>query len=500
MRNETERIRIGAAVRWCAAVAVLCLLAVPGVAGEAAATRPAPAGEGWSWEGVEIPVRKGPHPLVEQAAAVRKRLELILGARFDEERTVGIEVIERDETTAIFLEEIDREFPPEEIAFAEDSVVRFGLAPKGFRIKEAMMDLLEANIGGFYVPRRKTLFLIEGQPMQSMVTAHELTHAFQDQRLDLEAENRRRRSNDDASLAFTCFIEGEAVQSMTVHQEQFGTALETLSGGLVSLLMTKEQMAALERAPLFLRESLIYPYIGGRRFVLRAYRNGGFRGVRKLYDDLPASSEQILHPDKYFGDRDAPTILSLAPLQAALGDAWIVRGENTVGEFSLQLLLRTHGAGRGHARGAAPGWDGDRYAPFRRRGAAEAPAEAGEAAEGATADAEGADAEAREVLIWASTWDRATEAADFADAVAAVFPRVDKVERTKDADGHHVRWSWSEGRPCHLVVREREALYLDGLEEGEAVVLIAAWRAAVDDGSLFAEDHRDPVAIEGEEW
>ena len=60
-----------------------------------------------------------------------------------------------------------------------------------------------------------------------------------------------------------------------------------------------ESAAVLARTPAILVESLLFPYTAGQAFVLPVQTAGGWDAVNALYDDLPRSTEQILHPDKY---------------------------------------------------------------------------------------------------------------------------------------------------------------------------------------------------------
>ena len=88
------------------------------------------------------------------------------------------------------------------------------------------------------------------------------------------------------------------------------------------------------------------------------------------FKDPPRSSEQILHPEKYWDDakRDEPRAVALADLSAVLGKGWSLAGRGNLGELNLAILA---GAGRPDihspeialpatwTNGAASGWGGD---------------------------------------------------------------------------------------------------------------------------------------------
>jgi hypothetical protein len=49
-----------------------------------------------------------------------------------------------------------------------------------------------------------------------------------------------------------------------------------------------------------MRESLIFPYLQGSEWVRQLYRKGGWTMVSNAFTRLPLSTEQVLHPEKYF--------------------------------------------------------------------------------------------------------------------------------------------------------------------------------------------------------
>ena len=94
---------------------------------------------------------------------------------------------------------------------------------------------------------------------------------------------------------------------------------------------------------------------------LRANADGGWDLVDFAYQRrLPATTEQILHPEKYLEDEGAlpvPDILDPGP-------GWEKVDGGTVGEFFTREILRQDAEEVG-ADEAAEGWGGDRYEFFR---------------------------------------------------------------------------------------------------------------------------------------
>ena len=99
---------------------------------------------------------------------------------------------------------------------------------------------------------------------------------------------------------------------------------------LKSLSATGMSSEELAKAPRALRETLLFPYQEGAAWTRALYRRGGWEQVSKAFNELPQSTEQILHPEKYFA-HEAPMKVSLrdiAPLLNA-GAGKAVRDERS---------------------------------------------------------------------------------------------------------------------------------------------------------------------------
>ena len=127
--------------------------------------------------------------------------------------------------------------------------------------------------------------------------------------------------------------------------------------------------------PAFLRESLLFPYTAGLSFVQWLQASGGWDAVDGAFREPPASTEQVLHPEKYAA-HEAPVDGHAAggPRRRSSGRAGRSGLEDTLGEFQLKVWLDQVAAGSGgpSADAAAAGWGGDRVVlldgPERRPG------------------------------------------------------------------------------------------------------------------------------------
>src|SRR5262249_58267960 len=99
------------------------------------------------------------------------------------------------------------------------------------------------------------------------------------------------------------------------------------------------------------------PYVKGAVFCARLANDGGWKAIDDAYHELPQSTEQILHPEKFRSNPDRPMTIDLGELKP--GADWKELGRNVLGEMQMAVMLRKHGGAS-----AAAGWGGDRYAVF----------------------------------------------------------------------------------------------------------------------------------------
>jgi hypothetical protein len=110
-------------------------------------------------------------------------------------------------------------------------------------------------------------------------------------------------------------------------------------------------------APRVMRTSLVAPYIYGTLFVHALRRRGGWAEVDRAWDNAPATSEQILHVDKWLA-REPPLTVT-PPTFASLGPGWTVADEDSEGELGTRIAFEEW-MNPGLAADASAGWGGDR--------------------------------------------------------------------------------------------------------------------------------------------
>ena len=241
------------------------------------------------------------------------------------------------------------------------------------------------NLMGFYRFDTKALYLVPekaGNKRAFGLRIHEACHALQDQLYDLTKIHESAKTTDE-NWAILGLIEGEAVQVM------------------IDALIEKQPHVAYiakARAPEGSRDPdayrVVYTYAAGTRFIQHLKKRGGYDAVHKAFGNLPASSEQILHPEKYDVKRDAPDRITLDrdAIREALPEGWKVRGYDTLGEFETRLWFIANEATFARAEELAAGWGGDAYVEARRPGDKQS-----------------------SLRVWVSTWDTRKDAEEFCD-------------------------------------------------------------------------------------
>jgi hypothetical protein len=282
-------------------------------------------------------------PAVEQA----------VGLEF--KSTPHSEMVSKDDVRRYILARLDAEFPPSRREGVEAAYRLFGLLPDSLDLETLLLDLYTEQVAGYYDPTTSTLYgVIGGDGAQlRLVLAHELVHALQHQYLPLDSLMQS-GDNGDRTAATQAVLEGHATLA--------SIALLTGGGGLTDtpefwdnyreqIRLGQQQMPVFARAPLVLREALIFPYVGGAEFM-RWWKDT--RGTPlPNRDQLPRSTEQVLHPARYPAD---------SPVGIRFADSTLAaQFEDTLGELEAAIMLA---AFRGAAQATYDlplGWGGDRY-------------------------------------------------------------------------------------------------------------------------------------------
>ena len=275
----------------------------------------------------------------------------------------------REEIRAHVIQEMNEDKDAAERYAGQRSAEAFGLLPKGFDVDSFMVDLLTEQIAGLYDPKAHEFYVADWIPMsdQRMVMAHELTHALEDQHFAIEGWVKAARPNDDAELARESVLEGSAMAAMVDYLlAGTGRSLDDLPDIDPSMLIgDMAETPQLKKAPPFIRDALMFPYIDGLRFSAAVLKTGGWDSLPGMFVKPPASTQQIMHPALYRVGK-IPSAITLPTVEKSIGADWRKLEDNVMGEFGWKEVLRQF-LGEERATPLSAAWDGDRYITFEHK-------------------------------------------------------------------------------------------------------------------------------------
>jgi hypothetical protein len=337
---------------------------------------------------------------------------------------------------------------------------KFGLLPRDFDLETLLVALLREQVAGYYDPKTKTVNLLDWVPLeeQEPVMAHELTHALQDQAVGLDKWMKKGEKdlgeikkdptpddieNDEVDDAREAVVEGQAETVML--QYELAPVGRSVMDSPELVETMESQMAngtddskVFKDAPIFLKESLTFPYSYGLKFVVKLMEKGG---KEKAFADAlanpPHTTRQIMQPETYLsGETIEP--MRIPEFKRDFKD-YVKFDIGAMGEFDVAVLVEQY-AGQELSKRLYPEWRGGYYYAARPKSDAAAPLG----------------------LLYVSRWSSAEKAAEFAEIYARSlgqrYKKADEVGEPPSAEssaqhrddhgellkGRHV-WTTEEG-------------------------------------------------------
>jgi hypothetical protein len=371
----------------------------------------------------------GPGPIARHGRVNEDALDQIQGGLAELRglpflRPVPARMLTDQELRALLVSEIERTYAAGDLERLSAVYERLGLLPPGTLLRPAMERLYAGQVAALYDPRTKTLSLVGraleaggfGVRLLSLITrrdvvgellvAHELTHALQDQYWGIPTDPEPlTNSHGDRLLARRALLEGDATLASFAFLQGRQLSPRTIARVTAELYAMDAQLRAqYPDVPEAVRASLVFEYESGTAFAGQALLRGGWAAVDRAQADPPESSEQVLHPARYFERRDHPVEITLGGTEALEATGWTRTYEDTLGELDVQMLAGRAMSPADAAR-AADGWGGDRLRALSHGDAL--------------------------VIVWMTAWDSTADAAEFADALARATPDA-RVERRED--------------------------------------------------------------------
>ena len=358
---------------------------------------------------------------------------------------------------------------------SESVLKKFGLLPRDFDLRSFLLTLLREQVAGYYDPKTKTVNLLDwlGADEQRPVLAHELTHALQDQSFDLEKWMKQGDTDlDDKENPTPTDIEADEIDSAreaVVEGQAMVTLMDYMLAPVGKSLATSPEMAhAMENAmfqgtadmprfkdaPIFLQETLTFPYRYGMDFIAQLMQNGGKeRAFSMVFAHPPENSRQVMEPKTYLSNEhiDAMRLPNFTE-DFKNYDRFDI---GAIGEFDVAVLVEQY-AGMEASRELYPQWRGGYYYAVRPKGEAAAPL----------------------AVLYLSRWADAASAGKFAaiyaGSLAGRYQHVSdaahpekklaaKDQAVETLSGEHT-WLTEEGRVV-ISVRENNVLITESLDQ-----------------------------------
>ncbi len=303
---------------------------------------------------------RGTPPRTEDGAALAR---LVDSLRVPVERAAGMQfrtpprsaMRSREQVRAYLIGKLDEELTPSRLRGIEAAYRLFGLLPDTLRLRSLLLDIYTEQVAGYYDPDSTIFFGVEGADRSQLrlVLAHEMVHALQGQYLPLDSILKATADNDRLTAA-QAILEGQAtLASLDVLAPGQAVSKNTQFWEMYREQVQQKQgtMPVLARAPLVIRQSLIFPYLEGAEFM-HWWEVSPHADTLPYGPRMPVSTEQILHPERYErGDN---------PLTLAFAETGGIY-EDDLGESEIRVLIATL-AGSDEVQTVVPlGWGGDRF-------------------------------------------------------------------------------------------------------------------------------------------
>jgi len=359
--------------------ALVLLLAAPCLVAAESAPAAKPA------EKKTIACEPAPAELAQIAAEVAKDVEAIRGWKYKE--PVKNAVCTPEQVRAYMTNEIDKHYPATKVQEIQAGLRMLGLIPETCDLRKTILDLMQVQVEGFYDSDTKTLYLVKRSAasykslMQRTLIAHELTHALDDQYVDLSKLIEEGERREDRDMAHSAVAEGSATSTMTRYLLR---AQGSGEAGVSELQDYMLQEAARNKVftdmpPYF--QTMMASYICGLNFLTKGNVLAmALPGGKDVGDEMlaaaknpPESTHEILHPEVYWdpATRERPVVVSDKEVEAAIAvPGHEVVGRDVYGELNAAVLttpkdrkpnLMTMGLATYWTNPVASAWVGDRF-------------------------------------------------------------------------------------------------------------------------------------------
>lgn len=380
-------------------------------------------------------------------------------------KNVKRKLTSRDEVESYLTKHLNDE-DTQRLRRSELVLKKFGLLPRDFNLETFLVALLKEEVAGYYDPKTKTVNLLDWVPIaeQEPVMAHELTHALQDQNVGLQKWLKKGDKdlaeikgdptpadieNDEIDNAREAVVEGQA-QAMMFQYAMAPTGHTITNSPALVGAMEEDTLTGtpttkvFNNAPIFLKESLTFPYSYGMDFVIKLMQAGGKeKAFAQVLRNPPHTTRQIMQPEMYLaGERLAP--MRVPDFKHDFKD-YQKFDVGAMGEFDVAVLIEQY-VGRPLSKHMYPEWRGGYYYAAKPKGKPDAPL----------------------ALLYVSRWSTGDAAAEFAGIYAKALSQRYKIISDDGSVGEPVHDDTPAGKAT--AVRPLTGRHVWRTEEGNVII------------------------------
>lgn len=351
------------------------------------------------------------------------------------------------------------EYGEERLPILSRGYKRLGLIPEATDLAKALTDFHRLQEATFYDSRRRTVVVSQeasrsqfanynaSQKNSNPAAARTplvlgLEHALLEQHFHWQSRIKSAPS-EDRKLTFRTIAQADAALLALAYLQSDSSSSNLIQRMKAITRWSSEFESRAAQLPSLLRQKLLLPYREGAQFVLWAYATKGWDGVNALFRDPPVSTSQLLHPEKYYVQRQEPARVIPWGLLRGLTESSLT--EHTLGEYLIRILLMQELSNK-EATQLASDWIGDHLALYQE----------GE----------------NPVLAWISAWKEERAARAFQRSYEGILKRRHRVRFESLAAGPDALTAEpASGRALLLERRGPAVLFLDGMTRGRFLEL-----------------------------
>lgn len=214
--------------------------------------------------------------------------------------------------------------------------------------------IIKENFDPWDMPRAEATFV------------HELTHVWQP---DLVYA-----TTFDTEKAHAALAEGDASYMGDYFLNQYNiqpVPANLFAGSVIEYLIDIPSLNVLSSTPSTVNSLNYFPYNQGKTYVIAIIENGSWNRLNLAYEQAytPSTTEQILHPDKYFANETSKLILAPVLSDSTWTRIQTNRGQNfdSYGEYFIQIMLSNWlKENSQEAQSAAAGWAADNFTYYEK--------------------------------------------------------------------------------------------------------------------------------------